>query len=98
MQLGERVPATSYRSVPMCSGEALAAAGLFLEREWGYGRRLGFAGEWTDSFGRSWAVFQCAAGDGSRWLIRANSYGEVGTFDASLERELGALLNVEVSA
>lgn len=87
---------SSYRSVPMAPAEAVGAAGYYLEREWGAGRRLGYVGPWDDSFGRRWYIFQCAAGDGSRWLIRADRYGNVGTFEPTLEVELGALLDVEV--
>ena len=87
----------SYRSVSMCDPEEMIGAASYLEREWGPGRRLGFAGYWRDSFDRSWAVFQCVAGDGSRWLIRADRYGNRGTFEASLEREVALLLDVEVN-
>jgi hypothetical protein len=90
-------PEKSHRSVNMHDPEEARCAASYLEREWGSGRRLGYAGRWTDSYGRSWAVWQCAAGDGSRWLIRSDRYGNVGTFETSLEREIGALLDVEVS-
>ena len=87
----------SYRSVPMTSPEAMISAAAYLEREWGAGRQLGYAGQWVDSFDRVWSVFQCRASDGSRWLIRADAYGNVGSFDRSLEAEIALALDVEVS-
>lgn len=90
-------PAKSYRSVPMCPPDAMSAAAYYLTREWGRGQ-LGYAGTWRDSFDRTWYIFQCRASDGSRWLIRADAYGNTGTFEASLEREIAAVLDVEVSA
>lgn len=89
--------AKSYRTVPMCDPEAMISAAAYLEREWGSGRRLGFAGFWSDGTQRTWHVFQCLAGDGSRWLIRCDGYGNVGTFDKQLEREIALRLDVEVN-
>ena len=87
----------SYRTVPMCDPGATISAAAYLEREWGGGRRLGFAGTWRDSFDRTWSIFQCVAGDGSRWLIYSDAYGNAGTFDKELEREIALRLDVEVN-
>ena len=86
----------SHRTVPMCTPTAMIAAASYLEREWGSGRYLGYAGDWKVG-GRMWSVFQCSAGDGSRWLIRADRYGNVGTFDDDHEREIALALDVEVN-
>lgn len=87
----------SYRTVPMCPPDAMSSAAYYLSREWGENRQLGYAGIWRDSYGRTWYVFQCSASDGSRWLIRSDRYGNTGTFETSLEREIAARLDVEVS-
>lgn len=88
----------SHRSVPMCPPDAMSAAAYYLMREWGESRSIGYAGTWTDSYGRHWYIWQCSAGDGSRWLIRSDRYGNTGTFEPTLEREIAARLDVEVSA
>lgn len=87
----------SYRSVQMVDPDIVISAAWYLQREWGDNRRLGFAGKWTDSTGHVWHIFQCVASDGSRWLIRCDKYGNMGTFEPSLEREVADLLDVEVS-
>jgi hypothetical protein len=84
--------------VTMTDPEALRGAAYYLEHEYGcYGYRLGIAGAWRDSWDRVWTVFQCRHADGSRFLIRADAYGNTGGFDPSLEVEIAELLGVEIT-
>jgi hypothetical protein len=92
-------PERSYRQAERCHPEAMMAASGYLMSEWGeHGYTIGYAGEWVDSVNKAWSVFQCCASDGARFLIRADRYGNRGHFGVpSLEREVGAALNVETS-
>jgi len=80
----------------MCNVDAMSSAASFVSREWGENRRIGLAGTVIHD-DREVSVFQCAASDGSRWLVWADRWGNTGTFEPEREREIGIGLDVEVS-
>lgn len=86
----------SARSVPMVNVDAMSAAASFVSREWGDNRRIGFAGVVLHD-DREVFVFQCAASDGSRWLVFSDRWGNVGTFSPEREQEVGIGLDVEIN-
>ena len=77
--------------------EATAAAASYLSREWGENRTLGFVGTHHEPDAR-WYVFQCMAGDGSRWLIASDRWGNTRDWSNAREEEkqLAAAFGVEV--
>jgi hypothetical protein len=86
------IESKSYRSVPMVPTSAMAAAARYVEREWGSeGYWLGFAGD--VSLGKF--AFQVCARDGSRFLVWADRFENVGQFDN--EAEVARELDVEVN-
>lgn len=103
----------SYRTVGQVPADAMGAAASYLAREWGASLTLGYAGlvssadygpaaprggsEDETANPRTLYVFQCQAGDGSRWLIWADRWGNVGDFSPTTEQTLGLTLDVEVS-
>lgn len=87
----------SYRSVEMAPTSAVAAAARYVEREWGEWYRLGFAGQTDPVNGTAVYVFQVCASDGSRFLVWADRFENVGTFASALEQSIALELDVEVS-
>lgn len=86
----------SYRTVTQVPSEAMVAAAHYLQQGWGDRPTLGFVGTWSVD-GHGWYVWQCCAGDGSRWLIHSDRFGTVGRFTEAVSREVGMALDVEVS-
>lgn len=70
--------------IPVC---AVLSAAAYLSREWGEFRTMGpgvDVGSY-DNDGRQETVyaFECGAGDGARWFIVADRWGNVGDGDTS---------------
>lgn len=85
----------SYRDVPMASTGAVRAAAAYVEREWDDdGYSIGLAG--TDEGGAR-VVFQVkCTGDGSRFLVWADRWGNCGSYVGADEIAVADRLDVEV--
>ncbi len=87
----------SYRSVEMAPTSAVISAARHVEREWGTeGYRIGYAGTTDPANGTAVHVFQVRASDGSRFLVWATRYGDVGDYTHSRELEAATALALDV--
>lgn len=86
----------SYGEAKLCPVGAMSAAASFVARDWDERNSIGYAGRWThpDAAGNA-HVFQVKAGDGSRFLVWADKWGNVGQFSHEDEIAASRALNVE---
>lgn len=66
-----------YRDVTAVPASVLMSVGMFVSREWGEDYRVGYVGATHHEPNDEYVyVFQCKAGDGSRFAVGASRYGE----------------------